>query len=73
MLLQWVPAHCGLPENERADELTKEASSLPQEEVPVDVRSRTKAVSRTASLAWRRSWPDFLFKRIMGLKCERTP
>ena len=65
-----MPAHCGLPGNEKADELAKEASSLPQEEVPVDVRSCTKAVSRIASLAWRRSWPDCLFKRIMG---DRLP
>jgi len=66
VFLQWVPAHCGLPGNEKADELAKGASSLPQEDVPVDVRSRTRAVGRTASLAWRRSWPDCFFKRIMG-------
>ena len=64
--LQWVPAHCGLPPNERADELAKEASSLPQADVPVDVRSATKAVARAASKAWRERWPDSLFKRIMG-------
>ena len=64
--LQWVPAHCGLPGNERADELAKEASSLPQDRVPVDVRSLTKAVGRAASKAWREQWPDSLFRRIMG-------
>ena len=64
--LQWVPAHCGRTGNERADELAKEASRLPQADMPVDVRSITKAVSRAASKAWRERWPDSLLRRIMG-------
>ena len=67
--LQWVPAHCGLPGNERADELAKEASSLPQE-APIDVRTVTKAVSRAAYRAWRHQWPNGLFKQIWG---DRMP
>ena len=63
--LQWVPAHCGLPGNETADRLAKEASSLPQDDVHVDVRTITRAVGRSASKAWRRSWNDSLFRRIM--------
>ena len=45
--------------------LAKQASGMPQEDVPVDVRTMIKAVSRSASKAWRRSWPDSLFRRIM--------
>ena len=44
--LQWVPAHCGLPGNEKADTLAKEASSMPQDAVPVDVRPQHHPSSR---------------------------
>ena len=53
------------PGNETADRLAKEASSLPQDDVHVDVHTITRAVGRSASKAWRRSWNDSLFRRIM--------
>ena len=40
-ILQWVPSHCGLPGNERADTLAGQASALPQDDVPVDARTST--------------------------------
>ena len=43
---------------------------MPQDAVPVDVRTITRAVGRSATRAWRRSWPDSLFRRIMG---DRMP
>ena len=48
VFFQWVPSHCELPGNDRADELAKEASALPQENVPADVRTVHRAVARTA-------------------------
>ena len=39
VLFQWVPSHCGLEGNEKADTLAGEASGLQQEEVPVDLNT----------------------------------
>ena len=68
--LQWVPAHCGLPGNERADVLAKEATALPQRSTPVDVQTLTRAVARDAERRWRAAWPQGWYRSVMG---ERTP
>ena len=71
MHLQWVPAHFGLPGNETANQLAKEASSPPQHDVPVDVRTFTRAVGRSASRTWYRSRNDSLYRRIVGVRMPR--
>ena len=63
--LQWVPAHCDLPGNERADALAKEASELPQQDVPPDAAAVVKAVARDARKAWAASWRPSLHRDIM--------
>jgi len=64
--LQWVPAHCGLPGNERANTLAKEAAALPQLATPVDVRTLTRTVSRDARRRWQDGWPKGWYRAIMG-------
>lgn len=66
--LQWVPAHCGLPGNERADTLAKEAAEMPQDNVPTDISAAVGAVARKARLDWVKKWRDDIFKAIMGNK-----
>ena len=44
--LQWVPSHCGLVGNERADAIAKEASELDQTDAPLDVRTVHRAARR---------------------------
>ena len=50
--LQWVPAHCGLPDNEQADALTKEATGLIQQDTPFDARTLAGATARRAKRSW---------------------
>ncbi|XP_043199156.1 uncharacterized protein LOC122368902 [Amphibalanus amphitrite] len=46
--LQWVPSHCGLEGNERADSIAKEASNLAQDQAPIDVQTAYRAAAREA-------------------------
>ena len=46
--------------------LAKEASALPQEEVPADARTLTRAVSRAATESWQDQWPDSFVRQIFG-------
>ena len=66
--LQWVPlpSHCGLEGNERADTLTKEAAQLPQESVPLDVRTVHRAAARTALERATARWPAGWYRGLMG-------
>ena len=63
---QWVPSHCGISGNERADSVAKEAADLPQQDVPVDVRTIGRAVARTARETTIANWPAGWFRSVMG-------
>ena len=66
IIAQWVPSHCDLAGNERADQVAKEAAELPQEQVPVDVTTICRAVARTAREQTIEHWPPGWFQKLMG-------
>ena len=68
--LQWVPAHCGLRGNERADAIARDASALDQLEVAVDVRTAHRAAARLARAKTIAAWPPGWYRTLMG---QRLP
>ena len=66
--LQWVPSHCDLEGNERADTLAKEASQLPQDEAALDVRTVHRAAARTARARAAADWPQGWYRSLMGTR-----
>ena len=64
--LQWVPSHCGLPGNERADELAKTATALPQEDVPVDATTVYRAAVRAERSHTANNRPVGWYRTLMG-------
>ena len=40
VVIQWIPAHCGIKGNEHADILTKQGANMEQENLPITIRQK---------------------------------
>ena len=52
LLLQWIPGHCDLPGNERADTLAKEGANQEQPENPASYNNIKRMLKRKTSEQW---------------------
>ena len=56
VVLQWVPAHTGIPGNERADALAKKGASLPQPDTPVAYSTCCQIIKANSKEEWLNTW-----------------
>ncbi|XP_043237551.1 uncharacterized protein LOC122389502 [Amphibalanus amphitrite] len=65
--LQWVPSHCGIPENESADALANEAATLAQEDVMLDCRNLDCPAARCPLCGEQADTPRHILLTCPGL------
>lgn len=56
LVLQWIPSHCDIPGNERADTLAKKGASQVQPENPVSQATAKQIIKANLKTEWQNSW-----------------
>ena len=46
VVLQWIPAHCGIKGSEHADRLAKQGANMEQEELPITLKQEKKTIMK---------------------------
>ena len=59
LVLQWIPAHCRIEGNERADRLAKEGSVLEQIESDLTYREVKSIIKSSLNNKWKESHPEY--------------
>ncbi|GFR58676.1 ribonuclease H1 [Elysia marginata] len=62
---QWIPSHCGIPGNERADRLAKEGSKQDQTTESFSYQEVKSVIKGIYSERWKAENTNYSFKRDM--------
>ena len=65
LVLQWIPSHCDIPGNERADTLAKKGASQIQPEKPVSQTTAKQIIKSKSKARWHNSWAQCDKGRVM--------
>jgi ribonuclease HI len=69
--LQWIPSHCGIPGNERADGIAKNATQLDQQAAPIDYSTAKASIKRHCAEDWhKRARPPFEGAKTVAAELE---
>ena len=55
LTLQWIPSHCGIIGNEKADELSKSGSKMDQESNPINYKEAKTIIKSTFKEKWKKT------------------
>ena len=56
LVLQWIPSHCNIPGNERADILAKRGASKEQPIKPVSQTTAKQIIKSKCKVEWQNTW-----------------
>ena len=56
LTLQWIPSHCGIIGNEKADELSKSGSKMDQESNPINYKEAKTIIKSTFKEKWKKHY-----------------
>jgi len=56
LVLQWIPSHCDIPGNERADVLAKRGAAKEQPHKPVSQATAKQILKANSKIEWKHSW-----------------
>ena len=56
LTLQWIPSHCNIPGNERADSLARSGAQKEQIDKPVSLSTAKQMIKSNSKIEWHNSW-----------------
>ena len=65
LILQWIPSHCGIPGNERADYLAKKGAAKTQPDKPVSQATVKQIIKSNNKIEWYNKWAQNDKGRVM--------
>ena len=66
VVLQWIPAHCGISGNEKADELAKRGVNMQQENLPITIKQRKTIIKNIFRVKRYRAGKVLLIRLCTG-------